>query len=90
MLVFTLVALLLFTMKFGNYQVVREHAPTKKRYKLVFQQDGTLIGTALLTCFTYWATTTIVIGTLCYVFLCDITFASIGSVVVRFALHLGL
>uniref|UniRef100_A0A1I7VLA7 Protein YIPF n=2 Tax=Loa loa TaxID=7209 RepID=A0A1I7VLA7_LOALO len=58
MIIFTLVALLLYSMKSSGYTV----------------QDGTLIGTAMITCFGAWFFMSLVIYTLCLMFNVDISF----------------
>uniref|UniRef100_A0A914V3C6 Protein YIPF n=1 Tax=Plectus sambesii TaxID=2011161 RepID=A0A914V3C6_9BILA len=63
MLILTLVALLLYTMKSSGYTV----------------QDGTLVGTAFVTCFSYWLFTSIAIYTLCYIFTCDVQMVQVFS-----------
>jgi hypothetical protein len=50
----------------------------------MLQQEGTLIGTALLTCFSYWISTSVVIATMAYVFLCDLPIVTIAATIVRF------
>ncbi|MFH4979466.1 hypothetical protein AB6A40_006175 [Gnathostoma spinigerum] len=66
MLILTLVALLLFSMKSNGYVV----------------QDGTLIGTAMLTCIGAWVFISLTISALCYVLSTDIssvhTFSLVG------------
>jgi len=84
MLIFTLVALLLFTMKTSNFQVVSVAMQIAYALRVHFQQEGTLIGTALITCFGYWASTSIVIATMAYVFLCDLPIVTIAATIVRF------
>jgi len=63
MLIFTLVALLLYTMKSSGYAL----------------QDGTLIGTAFVTCFGYWIATSVLLYTMCYMFSCDVLMVQIFS-----------
>uniref|UniRef100_A0A1I8EPP5 Protein YIPF n=2 Tax=Wuchereria bancrofti TaxID=6293 RepID=A0A1I8EPP5_WUCBA len=58
MIILTLVALLLYSMKSSGYTV----------------QDGTLIGTAMVTCFGAWFFMSLVIYALCLVFSVDISF----------------
>uniref|UniRef100_A0A0R3RT63 Protein YIPF n=1 Tax=Elaeophora elaphi TaxID=1147741 RepID=A0A0R3RT63_9BILA len=63
MIILTLVALLLYSMKSSGYTV----------------QDGTLIGTAMVTCFGAWFFMSLVIYALCLVFNVDISFVHFFS-----------
>jgi len=65
MLLFTLIALLLYAMKTSNYYV----------------QDGTLIGAAMFTCFGYWFFVSMAIYTMCYIFLTSATLLQTFSLV---------
>ncbi|KHN86685.1 Protein YIPF3, partial [Toxocara canis] len=65
MIVLTMVALLLFSMKSSGYMV----------------QDGTLMGTALLSCFSAWFFISLAISTLCYILSTDATTVHIFSIV---------
>ncbi|VDM94400.1 unnamed protein product [Onchocerca ochengi] len=63
MIILTLVALLLYSMKSSGYTV----------------QDGTLIGTAMVTCFGAWFFMSLAIYTLCLMFSVDISFVQFCS-----------
>ncbi|CAG9531905.1 unnamed protein product [Cercopithifilaria johnstoni] len=63
MIILTLVALLLYSMKSSGYTV----------------QDGTLIGTAMITCFGAWFFMSLVIYALCLMFNVDISFTHFFS-----------
>uniref|UniRef100_F1L732 Protein YIPF3 n=1 Tax=Ascaris suum TaxID=6253 RepID=F1L732_ASCSU len=65
MIVLTMVALLLFSMKSSGYVV----------------QDGTLMGTAMLTCFSAWFFISLTISTLCYILSTDASSVHIFSLV---------
>ena len=46
------------------------------------QQEGTLIGTALLTCFGYWASVSAVVSVLLYVFVIDMPLVTTAATLV--------
>lgn len=64
MVVLTLVALLLFSMKSSDYQI----------------QNGTLMGTAMVTCFTAWILLSLTISALCFVLSADVPSIVIFSI----------
>jgi len=78
MLIFTLVAILLYSMKTSGFQV----------------KDGTLIGTAFFTCFTYWFFASMGVYALGYVFVSRIgmlqTFSILGYALFSHCLVLGV
>jgi len=63
MLIFTLCALLLFSMKSSGY----------------IAKDGTLIGTAFVTCFGYWFFTSLTVYTMSYIFSVDVPMLQVFS-----------